>query len=226
MLNSLLLNSLFLMFEPSLSSKLASSFNFSQSMVEVYTNFYVVSIIGGSSLTLFILINLNKTSLITFGTFLSALGLFLIGPSRLFNLPDTPETVLAGLITCGFGRSVAVSLLLAEIIEESNRAFPELRDSAPEIASAFYVTALGLGSVLTPFLSRSLSKNVGFGVTMDILGMVVLIFAVTRSIVWRLESDESVRRIGQAVRRSQSIEEEQESLVAVVEVNPPSTNSI
>ena len=101
------------MFEPSLPSKLAQSFNFSQNMIEVYINVYVLSIIGGSSLTLFLLINLSKTSLITFGTFLSALGLFLVGSSRLFNLPDTPETVLAGLVTCGFGRAVAVSLLLA-----------------------------------------------------------------------------------------------------------------
>ena len=208
------------MFEPSLPSKLSSSFNFSQSMVEVYINVYVISIIGGSSLTLFLLINLGKTSLITFGTFLSAAGLFLIGPSKLFNLPDTPETVLVGLVTCGFGRAVAVSVLLAEIIEEANYAYPELRDSTSEIASAFYVTALGVGSVVTPFISRSLASKVGFGVSMDILGLILLIFTLARCVVWRLDADGYVSRVERVVRASRSIEddEEEESLVSVVEM--------
>ena len=83
--------------------------------------------------------------------------------------------------------------------------------------------------MLTPFISRSLARSLGFSVSLDIMGGVLLVFSVTRLVVWRMDGEaQEERTMGERPKESRSTnEEEEESLVTVVEMSyDPSASSI
>lgn len=83
--------------------------------------------------------------------------------------------------------------------------------------------------MLTPFISRSLARSLGFSVSLDIMGGVLLVFSVTRLVVWRIDGEgPEERNTGERPKESRSTdEEEEESLVTVVEMSyDPSASSI
>ena len=116
-INSILLNALHPTFAEPLNLKLASTFALSSGTVELFSNAFVASLLVGCLCSLLLVRFTSKHILISMGSFLAAIGLFLLGPSALLGLPSSPELVLAGLVLCGFGKALAVGLLLPEMVE-------------------------------------------------------------------------------------------------------------
>lgn len=48
----------------------------------------------------------NRIALIVVGCFISVVGAFLTGPSKLFGLPDTIGLMTGGMIASGIGKAI------------------------------------------------------------------------------------------------------------------------
>ena len=60
---------------------------------------------------------IRKTGVILIGYTLIAIGLFLIGPSKILGLSDTPAYIMVGLSILGFGAGMIIIPVLPDMIE-------------------------------------------------------------------------------------------------------------
>ena len=72
----------------------------------------------------------NKILFLVIGGFLEALGAFLTGPSRLFELPNVLPLIRAGLIVSGVGKALLKSYIVAYTVKSGQLGFPEQREEA------------------------------------------------------------------------------------------------
>ena len=120
----------------------------------------------------------NKRCLMCPSTFISAIGLLFMGPSRLIGFNNTPTLILAGLLTTGAASSIPVSLCLSEQIEATRHDFPLQYNRLVDLATSLNVFWAGFGNILGPVLGGALHSLFGFRRACDALALVTLILSL------------------------------------------------
>lgn len=108
---------------------------------------------------------------LTFMAFIFAsVALFMFGPSKVFNFPDTISLSAVGLAILGGSCSLIFVPLLSEIIE-GVREKEGIRDSGTlnDKAAGLFNTAYAVGCIIAPILGGYLSMITGFRTTCDIM---------------------------------------------------------
>lgn len=77
---------------------------------------FTAVVVAGTFLLLLIPNKVSKLLFIAIGCFVLAVGAFLTGPSKLFELPDEIGFITAGMIGSGLGRALIQSYTLVYII--------------------------------------------------------------------------------------------------------------
>jgi len=67
----------------------------------------------------FLATKINRKIVINFSLLLISISVFLIGPSELFNLPDTLPIIFTGLFLVGFGSGGVLAPSIPEIVEST-----------------------------------------------------------------------------------------------------------
>ena len=100
----------------------------------------------------------------------ASVALFMFGPSKVFNFPDTISLSAVGLGILGGSCSLIFVPLLSEIIE-GVREKEDIRDSGTlnDKAAGVFNTAYALGCIIAPILGGYLGMMTGFRTTCDIM---------------------------------------------------------
>lgn len=114
--------------EPILPGKLKRDFSFQTQQVSHYfLAELLVALVVGLLVTFFLKLKDARKWIVCWGT-LASLSHFLIGPSKLFHLPNTKEVVLSGLILNGTGFGAITPFLFAEAWRACSSEFPEAQE--------------------------------------------------------------------------------------------------
>lgn len=111
---------------------------------------------------------------------MSTLSLFIFGPSKIFNLPDTTSYTIAGVSLLGMSISgyfvPGLCLIISTIEKEYN--LDKDNQSLNDRASGLLSTAMAMGCIIGPVLGGVLNDKVGFRSTCDTLGFLTFVFAL------------------------------------------------
>jgi len=117
----------------------------------------------------------DKQVLIFVGLVLLGIGYFLIGPSSVFQLPNKLYIIPVGQIFAGSGLCFILIPIIPAMLKCHERNIPqnetslqELKDKICGVENSF----VGLGSVIGPFLSGSLTQALGFRQMCDVIATI------------------------------------------------------
>ena len=109
----------------------------------------------------------------------ASVALFMFGPSKVFNFPDTISLSAVGLAILGGSCSLIFVPLLSEIIE-GVREKEGIRDSGTlnDKAAGLFNTAYAVGCIIAPILGGYLGMITGFRTTCDIMAFCSIGYAL------------------------------------------------
>ena len=125
---------------------------------------------------------MNKVFLVTIGSFITVVGAFLTGPSKLFGLPDKIGLIRAGMIVSGIGKALIQSYVVTYVIKSGQNKFREHKEEVERKVPLIMTACLGIGGFLIPMAISAIYKAIQFRSTLDILGVVFGINAVAFTI--------------------------------------------
>lgn len=111
--------------EPILPGKLKRDFSFETQQVSLYFFAELLSAFTAGIIFTFCVQLKDARSWIVYGGVVASISHFLIGPSKLFSLPNTKEIVLGGLIVNGAGFGSIAPFLYAEAWRAAASEFPQ-----------------------------------------------------------------------------------------------------
>ena len=104
---------LYMAIDPTLPFKLINHYGFSQRDIGLFILFFTAACAIVNSGLLFVPERTPKLPFLIAGSVILGVAPFLIGPSRLFQIPDTLEVQKAGLVLGGLGKALTVSFVTA-----------------------------------------------------------------------------------------------------------------
>ena len=182
-MNYFLLESLFVIFEPVLALKLTHDYSYSSLQISWAFTILLVTSLVGASICVLLPEDLDKRKLILVTNLTLVVGVFCTGPSSLMHLPNSDIILLVGLGITGFSVGVSNTLSMVEAIAGGVAAFPSESVSVSQSVSKFLNAQFGVISLVFPPLSSLLYKSIGFNKTLDIFGLVFLVYYVSL-LVW------------------------------------------
>lgn len=106
-----------------------------------------------------------------------SVSMFLVGPSILLGLIDSPTITLIGLCIMGFGCGMIIIPVLPDMIESTEEKYPGMdKDRLHNNISGLFIAAQGLGETLGPVLGSVFEEFYGFRTSFDIIGCTLLVF--------------------------------------------------
>jgi len=106
-------------------------------------------------------------------------GIF-IGPSKVFNFPDTSAPMmLTGLAILGMGIAWTIVPIIPEMIDAI-----EEKDAANDKVSAIFSVSGGLGQIVSPLLAGYLNDHISFNASLDVWAFSMLGFTFIYIIFW------------------------------------------
>ena len=111
--------------DPTLPFKLINRYGFSQRDIGLFILFFTAACAIVNTSLLFVPERTSKLPFLIVGSFIVGVAPFLIGPSRLFRIPDTLEVQKVGLVLGGLGKAFTMSFVTAWGCDTISLAFPE-----------------------------------------------------------------------------------------------------
>ena len=110
-------------------------------------------------------------------SFLSSLGSFTIGPSKLLHFPDSLFLILLSQVLHGLIDPIMMIPSFPELIECAQKSYPRVRkDHLNDISSGLFNMFLGLGQILGPVISTTITKHYGFKECGDLIALISIYF--------------------------------------------------
>ena len=135
-----------------------------------------------SLLILFIPQSVNRLLLVVTGCFLSLVGAFLTGPSKIFGLPNEIGLITAGMIISGLAKALMQSYAMTYIIASAQDAFSLRKEEVERKVPLMMTVSFGVGAFLIPIAMSAIYKVIHFRSTMDLLGALFSVNAVAFTI--------------------------------------------
>ena len=120
----------------------------------------------------------DKRRLICTALILLPLFSFLIGPSSLFHLPNSPILVASGMFLAGCARGICMALCPTDAITGALRRFPLQEVKVSDLSSSIYTLSLGCSSMVFPIIGSAMVEAIGFRYAIDMMSGVLLINAL------------------------------------------------
>jgi len=106
--------------------------------------------------------------------------MFLVGPSKLLGIYNSPSFIILGLAITGFGCGMVIIPVLPDMIEAAEEKYPFLHeDELHNNISGLFIAAQGLGETLGPILGSTFEEFYGFRSAADIIAVSILAFFIT-----------------------------------------------
>ena len=163
--------------EPTLAIKLRTDFGLTTSQIGVF--FFLFGLGSALSMALVLLLpeHWDKKKISAPAMVLMAVFTFLVGPSSLLYLPNSPVLIGAGILLGGACRGVCCSLCPTDAVVGGIRKFPLEEARVSDIVGSMYNLLYGVASLLFPIAGSALVKSVGFRSGFDIISIGLLINA-------------------------------------------------
>ena len=91
-----------------------------------------------------------------------AVSSFLVGPSALLHLPNSPLLIAFGLVVSGTCRGISMALCVPDAITGGISKFPDEAAKVTDLTSSLFFFSLGLALLVGPIIGSALVKGVGF----------------------------------------------------------------
>ncbi len=122
---------------------------------------------------------IRKPGVILIGYSLLTMGMFLVGPSKLLGIYNSPSFIILGLAITGFGCGMVIIPVLPDMIEAAEERYPFLNeDELHNNISGVFIAAQGLGETLGPILGSVFEDQYGFRTAADIIAVSISAFLV------------------------------------------------
>ena len=164
--------------DPTLPFKLIDRYGFTQHDIGLFILFFTATCALLTIGLLFVPERTPKLPLIVTGSFFLAVSPFLIGPSRLFGIPDTLSVQQAGLVIGGLGKALVMSFVYGWGCDSAASIFPNEVEEANNVFAELYSVFFPLSIAILPLLGSGLNKSIGFEYAMEVIGSLLGIFAI------------------------------------------------
>lgn len=105
----------------------------------------------------------KKTAVICFGYAVVSIGLFLIGPSKLLGLYNSPSLIILGLSFLGFGCGMIIIPVMPDMIESVEEKHPKIDETVlHNNISGLFIAFQGIGETSGPILGSVLEATYGY----------------------------------------------------------------
>jgi MFS family permease len=114
------------------------------------------------------------------GFMLLAVSAFLVGPSKILGMPsESSPLMIIGLGILGTGAAFTVIPVIPEMLDATKDDFEDQQTELSDNFSAIFNIAGGLGQIVGPSSAGLLNDSVGFNMTFDIIGLLLIAFNVS-----------------------------------------------
>jgi MFS family permease len=121
----------------------------------------------------------KRSGVIFFGYGVTAIGMFLVGPSQMLGLIDSEKITMVGLSIMGFGAAMIIIPVMPDMIDVAEQKYPHMeKDILKNKISGLFISSQGIGEALGPILGSVFQKVVGFRLSQDIVALVLLSFMI------------------------------------------------
>jgi MFS family permease len=163
---------------PILSPKLEDE---GYSVIFIGTCFAIPTLVyaGSSPLIFMMTTKVRKAGVIFLGYLIVTIAMFLIGPSKVLNLPEYTTITLAGLTIFGLGCGMIIIPVLPDMIEATEQRHPGTdMDQLHNSISGLFIAAQGLGETLGPILGSIFENKYTFRPAVDLLSIILFSFMI------------------------------------------------
>lgn len=139
----------------------------------------VAYILGGPLLMPLIAKKFEPRTTMMIGFFILASCCFVIGPSKILGLPSESLPLMSiGLVILGLGAAFTIIPIIPEMLDAVEGKYLESRSEVSDKFSGIFNIAGGFGQIVGPSVAGALEDKVGFNMTFDIIGLMVLSYVL------------------------------------------------
>ena len=122
---------------------------------------------------------IEKRSILIIAAFLSFFTNLAVGPSKLFDFPDSIWIMILGQALRGLVDPFILEPCLPEMIESVLPLYPDnCEQQINDLSSGMFNMFLGIGQIAGPLFGASLTQAYGFGYTCDTVSLICLLFSI------------------------------------------------
>ena len=121
---------------------------------------------------------IEKRVTIIVAAFLSGVGYFFVGPSDLFDFPDSLVVMGIGQAMAGVFSAFLIVPGLPEMVEATLPLYPGQEREVNDLSSGIFNAFLGFGQVMAPAYGSFMTEAVGFRMTSDVVALICIFFAI------------------------------------------------
>ena len=163
--------------EPILAERLVV-FDLSSMQIGLFFAIFPIFYIPASVIVQFMPRRIEKRVTIIFAAFLSGVGYIFVGPSDLFNFPDSLVLMGVGQALAGIFSAFLIVPGLPEMVEATLPLYPGQEREVNDLSSGIFNAFLGFGQVVAPAYGSFMTEAVGFRMTSDVVALLCMFFAI------------------------------------------------
>lgn len=123
--------------------------------------------------------NMKKSGVICIGYMIVCLSFFLIGPSQLLGIYNSPSITVVGLAIMGFGCGMIIIPIMPDMIESVEERYPTIDEQElHNNISGLFIAFQGIGETSGPIMGSVFESFYGFRLAQDYMGLIVLFFLI------------------------------------------------
>jgi MFS family permease len=121
----------------------------------------------------------ERRATIMIGFMILASSTFFIGPSKILGMPsESAPLMIIGLAILGTGAAFTIIPVIPEMLDSAKDDFETQQSELSDNFSAIFNIAGGLGQIVGPTSSGILNDSIGFNLTFDIVGLILIAFNI------------------------------------------------
>ena len=164
--------------EPILASRLIE-FNLSSMQIGLFFAIWPIFYIPSSIAIQYVPRWVDKRFTIILASFLTFVAFIFVGPSEIFNLPNSLLIMGIGQALIGIFTAFMMIPGLPEMVESTIPLYPGQEREINDLSSGIYNSFLGFGQVIAPAYGSFVTEAIGFRMTSDIVAILCLVFAIS-----------------------------------------------
>ena len=123
--------------------------------------------------------NMKRKNRMILAAFLSIWGSLCAGPSKLLKFPDWLGIVIFSQVLHGMIDPFLLISALPEMVESATEKFPQSKQNdINDISSGLFNMFLGIGQIIGPIISSTLTKAYGFKTGCDAIAVISFVFGI------------------------------------------------